>query len=637
MSIRNRDLVKSLRLVENRLCADCNAPFGDAETVFASITFGVWICKHCADVHESLGGISRIKTSVSSTWTDEEVFNILEKSNAETNAIYERFIPSGWKKCSPNAKRAERELWIRAKYEYRLFTIPPRSAIMAMSKKSRQKSMAPSNTLPLRIIDFFIVANLGRAVNCGDDFSSVPIQDIDFNVEISSCFPEPSKILDTVIPEHLGMFVFPQGAHVYLEDQKPHFFTFVLTDVSGVKLYGAALHIYELAEPDELAVLLGHLLGSPKLPSSNLLYIPKALIFLSHYPFYNLYRCCLETLYRISLSSCPLPLERYIASCAQEVPLPPQGQKEVAFTLADCTMTISRPPKNQLPLVDFSYRPLFTCLSVDNVLSIMGYLCAEYKICVCSTNIALLTPVQEALLSLLFPLVWQGAYVPITPANMLEILDAPVPIIMGTHSSYLTDTDPEDRARGVVFVDLDNDRVYHGTTESGAPREPIRLPEREGSKLRSRLLEFADCTHRANMVAVKTAGLAFPHNEHLIPIQVFSSESGFSVQRQHSSESITKGTKDTPLSKYPVRATTSSIPTISILDPANNYGTKDAFDAREIRAAFLRFFVSIFKEYNSCIKSKGTDNNAKGKDKQGTSRKYYTLAKFAYRSVVTVF
>jgi hypothetical protein len=71
---------------------------------------------------------------------------------------------------------------------------------------------------------------------------------------------------------------------------------------------------------------------------------------------------------------------------------------------------ISRPPQNKLPMVDFSYRPLFTCLSVENIIKIFECLCAELTVCICSDNLSLLTPVQEGLLSFLFPVVWQGIH-----------------------------------------------------------------------------------------------------------------------------------------------------------------------------------------------------------------------------------
>lgn len=50
------------------------------------------------------------------------------------------------------------------------------------------------------------------------------------------------------------------------------------------------------------------------------------------------------------------------------------------YALPDRTLTITRPPRNRLPLVDFSYRPLFACLSVENILCAFGLLLTEAKV-----------------------------------------------------------------------------------------------------------------------------------------------------------------------------------------------------------------------------------------------------------------
>lgn len=42
---------------------------------------------------------------------------------------------------------------------------------------------------------------------------------------------------------------------------------------------------------------------------------------------------------------------------------------------------------------------------------------------ICSSHYALLAPVAEGLLSLMFPFVWQGAYIPVMPYNMRDVLE----------------------------------------------------------------------------------------------------------------------------------------------------------------------------------------------------------------------
>ena len=176
-----------------------------------------------------------------------------------------------------------------------------------------------------------------------------------------------------------------------------------------------------------------------------MLYAPKALTIISHYGFFHLFTQFLHQLYHVSLSVAPFPLERLVTNFVLEVPLPPMGRVDVLFNLPEKQLRISRPASNQLPMADFSYQPLFHCLNVDNILTLFQCLCAETTICICCSNIAYLTPVQEALLSLLFPFNWQGCYIPVLPNDMLEILDAPVPFLVGIQDAYLLNTPIEKR------------------------------------------------------------------------------------------------------------------------------------------------------------------------------------------------
>lgn len=45
------------------------------------------------------------------------------------------------------------------------------------------------------------------------------------------------------------------------------------------------------------------------------------------------------------------------------------------------------------------------------------------QVALCSSHYALLAPVAEGLVSLLFPFVWQGAYIPVMPFTMKDVLE----------------------------------------------------------------------------------------------------------------------------------------------------------------------------------------------------------------------
>lgn len=121
------------------------------------------------------------------------------------------------------------------------------------------------------------------------------------------------------------------------------------------------------------------------------------------------------------------------------------------------------------------------------------------------------------------------------PLNMIEILDAPVPFLIGIHSSYLSNTPKERRPQSVVFVDLQKDFVDLGSTSELygtdlTPRSVDPLPKQIRIKLKAKLTEFGGCIYKqkSHLEKLKTAGIAFPSHEQLTPITDFESNSAMS-------------------------------------------------------------------------------------------------------------
>lgn len=48
---------------------------------------------------------------------------------------------------------------------------------------------------------------------------------------------------------------------------------------------------------------------------------------------------------------------------------------------------------------------------------------------------------------------------------MIDILEAPVPLLVGLSDSYLHNTPPANRPKSVVFVHLDENKIYFENTE----------------------------------------------------------------------------------------------------------------------------------------------------------------------------
>lgn len=60
-------------------------------------------------------------------------------------------------------------------------------------------------------------------------------------------------------------------------------------------------------------------------------------------------------------------------------------------------------------------------------------------------------------LQMIFPLHWQCPYIPLCPLVLADVLSAPVPFIVGIHSSYF---DLHDPPADVICVDLDTNTLF---------------------------------------------------------------------------------------------------------------------------------------------------------------------------------
>ncbi len=508
---------------------------------------GVFLCAMCGAAHKILGTKICVVHSVhdATAWTKDEVQLLIERGGNERSwLVMEAYMPESWqKKYRPNNKSslAEREIFCRAKYEALAFVLPPtgsrssRAWVSIVQKHTElqrwakgelgsmhkltlpeMRSGKPSSessdkwVMPTRLVDFFCVVGCSKHLERGEinrDLSTLASpEDLHLETKVLDCFPDQTSYDDTEFPDNIFSIVLPDGCRPS-QIQAPTFFTFVLTESSGVCLYGATLHIYDEAletaqlkdivrESGYEGALPAWLTDPDSVPPAQkppeIVFLPKCLVVLSHYPFFDLWRKFLLKLYRITLVEAPLPVERYIANFVCEIPLPPQGQVEVrcGFTNDD-NWIISRPPPNQLPLANFSFKPLFASLSVGNIMVVTALLMQEEQVALVSQQYALLGVVAESLLSLLFPFQWLGLYAPCVPSrSMNDIVEAPVPFLIGLHASYLSSTKPKQRPHGVIFVDLDRDVVHLGfNAETKAPRGVPSLPEREAAKLKSKLEE----------------------------------------------------------------------------------------------------------------------------------------------------
>ncbi|KAJ8358534.1 hypothetical protein SKAU_G00150590 [Synaphobranchus kaupii] len=104
----------------NGLCVDCQAP----NPTWASLNLGALICIECSGIHRNLGThLSRVRSLDLDDWPRELTLVLSAIGNHMANSIWESRT-LGRPKPTPDATREERESWIRAKYEQRVFVAP---------------------------------------------------------------------------------------------------------------------------------------------------------------------------------------------------------------------------------------------------------------------------------------------------------------------------------------------------------------------------------------------------------------------------------------------------------------------------------------------------------------------------------
>lgn len=247
-----------------------------------------------------------------------------------------------------------------------------------------------------------------------------------------------------------------------------------MTGGRGTQLYGVCLTIHE---PFSVKVRSGTFDPSES-DSSKLIemYIPKCICILSAYPYLVAFREYLTQLDRlIRKGDMNVPIERYITNFCSEVPAPPPGSFQVQTTILDSVIKIWSPPHNQpIPWVSLPFSHLFECLDIPNIIYAWHTLALERQVLVVSTQLTLLTTCCEVLKSLLFPMRWQNAYIPLLPRFLCPILSAPMAFLIGIDKQFLSEAF-QHLSEECIVIDLDTNQVQFGPNTPAVPKLPTAM------------------------------------------------------------------------------------------------------------------------------------------------------------------
>jgi hypothetical protein len=138
------------------------------------------------------------------------------------------------------------------------------------------------------------------------------------------------------------------------------------------------------------------------------------------------------------------------------------------------------PSPEDLPTCAYSiHECLFRRLGCRGALTVLGAALRESRILLVSTDLALLPAVGEAIRALLYPLRWTHVYLPVVPAPLLDLVQAPVPFLLGTHTDWLGMV-PSETLQDVLVVDVDSGAISAGGVDmdvrNGGGGDSLVLP-----------------------------------------------------------------------------------------------------------------------------------------------------------------
>ncbi|KAM4721930.1 myotubularin-related protein 13 [Rhinophrynus dorsalis] len=263
---------------------------------------------------------------------------------------------------------------------------------------------------------------------------------------------------DTPFPQGIELFCQPGGWQLSRERKQPTFFVVVLTDIDSDRHYCACLTFYE-AEINLQGTKREH--SEAEEEESGLIqpaevFAPKCLVLVSRLDYPEIFRACLGLIYTVYVDSLNVSLENLVSNLLTCF-VPSAGGSQKLFSLgAGDRQLIQAPLYDSLPVTGTSVALLFQQLGIQNVLSLLCAVLTENKVLFHSSSFQRLSDACRALESLMYPLKYSYPYIPILPAQLLEVLSSPTPFIIGVHSVLCTEIHD---LLDVIVADLDGGTI----------------------------------------------------------------------------------------------------------------------------------------------------------------------------------
>ncbi|XP_046900499.1 DENN domain-containing protein 1A isoform X4 [Hypomesus transpacificus] len=273
--------------------------------------------------------------------------------------------------------------------------------------------------------------------------------------EVRRRFPE--DYIDQETLQTVPKFCFPFSADSLSVSQVGQNFTFVLTDIESKQRFGFC----RLSSgAHSCYCILSYL------PWFEVFY--KLLNILADYSVKaqeSQWRELLESLHTLTVPDPGVPVHLSVHSY---------------FTVPD-TRGLPSIPENR------NLTEYFVAVDVNNMLHLYASMLYERRILICCSKLSTLTACVHGSAAMLYPMYWQHVYIPVLPQHLIDYCCAPMPYLIGVHSSLM------EKVRGMALDDVVVLNVDTNTLET--PFDDLQgLPNDVVSSLKNRLKKVSTTT-----------------------------------------------------------------------------------------------------------------------------------------------
>ncbi|XP_035829118.1 DENN domain-containing protein 2B isoform X2 [Aplysia californica] len=258
------------------------------------------------------------------------------------------------------------------------------------------------------------------------------MQEVSSNLSVPSfCFPDAG--------------IFKPGSATAVSES----YSFVMTYSDGSRVYGYCRRV----QPPDAS-------------------LPEVTCIISPIDAFNMYNTLLNEIESRRRVSSDLAMEVIAASFGR--PLPKPGRVCNIRTLDNNgdmeTIFLTRSSDNRLENVN--YESPLCYLGTDKLVKVFSAMLMERRVMLCSANLSVLTQTVHALAALMYPFQWQHVYIPLLPQEMLDVVCAPMPYILGVLSAFLPSVLKMEMEE-VLIVDLDKKSIVrsYGDESTIIPRK----------------------------------------------------------------------------------------------------------------------------------------------------------------------